>query len=101
MYGSQYRSDRIDGVNDCEQQHIVDTAGVIRVSWPGDLLAGGVIDEGRVASNVNLVLCCICHSIAGATHILIFYQGLAFLGHHNHIAVKSNFKNQIILKLGL
>lgn len=88
----QYRCDGIDGIDDCEQKHVVDAAGVIRVPGPGDLLAGGVIDEGRVVGNVNLVLRCVCHSIAGAIHILVLHQGLAFLGHHHHIAAEKRIR---------
>lgn len=82
---SHYRGDRIDGIYDREQQHVVDAAGVVRVSWPGDLLAGGIIDEGRMACDVNLVLCSVRNSIAGAIHVLVLHQCLALLGHHNHV----------------
>lgn len=95
IFWSRYRGDGIDGVYDREQQHVVDAAGVVWVSWPGDFLASGVIDEGRVACDVNLVLCCIRNSIAGAIHVLILHQGLALLGHHNHITVNKYFKRQI------
>lgn len=93
---TRYRGDRIDGVDDREQQHVVDTPGVVRVSRPGDLLAGGVVDEGGVACDVNLVLCCVRDSVAGAVHVLVLHQGLALLGHHDHVTVKKLFQNQCV-----
>lgn len=35
---------------------MVHTPGFVRVSWPGDLLTGGVVDKSRVAGNVNWVV---------------------------------------------
>lgn len=81
-----YRGDGIDGVQDSEQQHVVDAPGIVRVSRPRDLLTGGVVDEGRVACNINLVFSCVSDSIAGAVHILILHQRLPLLGHHDNIA---------------
>lgn len=86
-----YRGDGVDGVYDGEQQDIVHTSCVVRVSWPGDLLARGIVDEGRVACDVNLVLSCICNSIAGSIHVLKLHQGLALLGHHHHRTMEKRY----------
>ena len=81
-----YRGDGVDGVHDGEQQHVVDAARVVGVAGPGDLLAGGVVDEGRVARDVHLVLRGVGDGAAGAVQVLVLHQGLALLGHHHHEA---------------
>ena len=81
-----YRGDGVYGVHDGEQQHVVNAAGVVRVARPGDLLTGGVVDEGGVARDVHLVLRRIGHCATGAVQVLVLYQGLPLLGHHHHKA---------------
>lgn len=81
-----HRRDGVDRVEDGEEQDVVDAPGIICVPRAGYLLASGVINKGRVTSNVDLVVGCIINSIAGAKDILKLHQGLPLLGHHHHIA---------------
>lgn len=83
---SRYRGDGVDGVHDGEQQDVVDAPGVVGVSGPGDLLAGGVVDEGRVSSDVHLVVCSVGDGRGRAVHVFILHQRLALLRHHHHEA---------------
>ena len=87
-----YRGDGVDGVHDGEEQDVVDGPGVVRVSRPWYFLAGGVVDEGWVACNVHLVVRGIGHGSGRPVHVLVLHQGLALLGHHNHIATTQNTK---------
>ena len=82
----RYRGDGIDGVHDGEQEDVVDAARVVGVSRSGDFLAGGVVDEGGVASDVHLVLGRVGHGVAGAVQVLVLHEGLALFGHHDHKA---------------
>lgn len=64
---------------------MVHAPGFVRVSWPGDLLAGGVVDKSRVAGDVNRVVGSVGYSRRRSIHVLIFHQSLALLRHHDHI----------------
>lgn len=57
-----YRGDGVDGVHDGEEKNVIDASGVFRVSRPGNLLTGRIVDEGWVASDVHLVVCSVSHS---------------------------------------
>lgn len=81
-----HRGDGVDGVEDGEEQDVVDPPGVVGVPGAGDLLAGGVVDEGRVPPDVDLVVGRVVHGVAGAQDVLELHQGLPLLGHHHHVA---------------
>lgn len=82
----RYRGDGVDGVHDGEEQNVVDAPGVVRVSRPGDLLAGGVVDEGRVSGDVDLVVGGVRDGGRRAVHVLVLHQSLPLVWHHDHIA---------------
>lgn len=81
-----HRRDGVDGVEDGEEQDVVDAPGIVCVPGAGYLLAGGVVDEGWVPSDVDLVVSCVINSVAGAENVLKLHQGLSLLGHHHHVA---------------
>lgn len=89
-YFYNYRGDGVDGVHYSEQKNVVNTSWVVRVPRPRDLLACGVVDKGRVARNINLVVCSIRHGCGRSIHVFVLHQRLAFLGHYDYIAGKSN-----------
>lgn len=80
-----YRGDGVDGVHDGEEKNVINASGVVRVPRPGNLLAGRIVDEGWVASDVHLVVCSVSHSCRWPVHVLVLHQSLAFVRHHNHI----------------
>lgn len=83
--GFSYRGDGVDGVHDGEQKNVVDASGIVRVSRSGDLLTGGVVDEGRVAGDVHLVVCGVGHRCGRTVHVLVLHQSLPLVRHHHHI----------------
>lgn len=89
-----YRGDGIDGIHDGEQQDIINTSGVVRVSWPGYLLACWVVDKCWVTSNVHLVVSSVGNGCERSIHVCVLHQGLALLGHQHHIALRQ-IKKQI------
>lgn len=89
-----YRGDGIDGIHDGEQQDIINTSGVVRVSWPGYLLACWVVDKCWVTSNVHLVVSSVGYSCEWPIHVCILHQSLALLGHQHHIALSKKNKTK-------
>lgn len=85
-----HRGNGINRVQDGKEKHTVDAPGVIRVPGAGDLLAGRVIDKSWVASNVDLVVGCVVHSVASPQHVFKLHQRLSLFRHYYHIAGREN-----------
>lgn len=85
-----HRGNGIDRVQNGKEKHTVDTPGVIRVPRAGDLLAGRVIDKSWVASNVDLVVSRVVHSVASPQHVFKLHQRLSLFRHYYHIASRKN-----------
>lgn len=90
MPAGTHRGNGIDGVQDGKEKHTVDAPGVIRVPRTGDLLAGRVIDKSWVASNIDLVVGGVVHSVASSQHIFKLHQCLSLFRHYHHIAGREN-----------